>query len=330
MAPLTRTHGRGTASKPGRGSHGKTHLHQLAYGITGENSDYGDCVQPRNAAWLTGGSSSGAAASVQEGSAIASIGTDTGGSVRAPAAFCGLAGYRSSLGLGDWRGAAHLAPSFDTLGWLFRDLRDAPLLANALLDVPLINHSSNTKLRIGSVDTAFLHDCEPQVLDAFADFKTLLKSLDIEVDDISTESWTGSFDFFSAIQASEAAAIHAGNFTHFEPAIAERLEWGASISIEELQQLRGRHEDFRRAFDRLFDSRDFLILPCAPVSVLLAGADQSSARKRILRYTCPASLAGTPVVTVPLEGAGVQLVGRHGEDAKLVAFAAWLGESKNI
>jgi len=74
---------------------GKTHLHQLAYGITGENSDYGDCTQPRNAAWLTGGSSSGAAASVQEGSAVAAIGTDTGGSIRCPAALCGLAGYRS-------------------------------------------------------------------------------------------------------------------------------------------------------------------------------------------------------------------------------------------
>ena len=79
---------------------GKTHLHQLAYGITGENSEYGDCAQPRNPQALTGGSSSGSSASVQEGSAVASIGTDTGGSVRVPAALCGLAGYRSSLGLG--------------------------------------------------------------------------------------------------------------------------------------------------------------------------------------------------------------------------------------
>ncbi len=114
---------------------GKTHLHQLAYGITGENSDYGDCVQPRNAQWLTGGSSSGSAASVQEGSSVAAIGTDTGGSIRVPAALCGLAGYRSSLGLGGaqaWEGGTHLAESFDTLGWLFRDLRDGPALAAAL------------------------------------------------------------------------------------------------------------------------------------------------------------------------------------------------------
>src|SRR5580698_1667894 len=121
---------------------GKTHLHPLAYGITGENPEYGDCTQPRDSGALTGGSSSGAAASVQEGSAVAAIGTDTGGSVRAPAALCGLAGYRASIDLahqrGLWRGGTHLAPSFDTLGWLFRDVRDAPLLAEALfgLSVP--------------------------------------------------------------------------------------------------------------------------------------------------------------------------------------------------
>src|SRR5439155_18174256 len=92
---------------------GKTHLHPLAYGITGENRDFGDCVQPRDASLLTGGSSSGAAASVQERSAVAAIGTDTGGSIRAPAALCGLAGYRASIGLAWdcklWSGGVHLS-----------------------------------------------------------------------------------------------------------------------------------------------------------------------------------------------------------------------------
>ena len=111
---------------------GKTHLHPLAYGITGENPDFGDCEQPGNPGALTGGSSSGAAASVLEGSALAAIGTDTGGSIRGPAALCGLAGYRASIGRGDWRGGAHLAESFDTMGWLFRDLEDAPLLGESL------------------------------------------------------------------------------------------------------------------------------------------------------------------------------------------------------
>jgi Asp-tRNA(Asn)/Glu-tRNA(Gln) amidotransferase A subunit family amidase len=305
---------------------GKTHLHQLAYGITGENADYGDCSQPRNPAWLTGGSSSGAAASVQEGSAVAAIGTDTGGSIRCPAALCGLAGYRSSVGLGDWRGAAHLAPSFDTLGWLFRDLRDAPLLANALLDVPLVTHSSKRKVRIGSVDSPFLTDADPEVVREFEAFKEALHGLEIHVESFDSSSWKDSFEIFAPIQASEAAAVHAGYFSHFGPAIAERLAWGASISTDDLQQLRSRHEGFRKSFDGLFERYDFLILPCAPVSSLAVGADHSEARGKILRYTSPASLAGTPVVAIPLKGAGVQLIGRHGNDAALVAFAAYVGE----
>jgi aspartyl-tRNA(Asn)/glutamyl-tRNA(Gln) amidotransferase subunit A len=308
---------------------GKTHLHQLAYGITGENSNYGDCTQPRDAARLTGGSSSGAAASVQEGSALAAIGTDTGGSIRVPAALCGLAGYRSSLGLGDWRGAAHLAASFDTIGWLFRDLRDAPLLASALLDVPVRPHSPGRTIKIGAVDNAFIHDAEPQVSAAFTAFQQELQQAGATVANFDSSAWTGSFDLFAAIQASEAAAVHAGFFDHFEPAIADRLRWGASIAPPELGQLRARLGDFRARFDRLFDRYDFLILPCSPVSALGAGADHSAARARILRYTSAASLAGTPVVAIPLIEAGVQLVARHGADAELVAFAAHLGELRS-
>ncbi len=106
-----------------------------------------------------------------------------------PAALCGLAGYRSSVGLGDWRGAAHLAAIFDTLGWLFRDLRDAPLLANALLDVPLVTHSPEKKLRIGSVDSAFLIDAVPQVVQEFEAFKQTLRGLEIGVESFDSSIW---------------------------------------------------------------------------------------------------------------------------------------------
>ena len=138
---------------------GKTHLHPLAYGITGENPEFGDCLQPRDSNALTGGSSSGAAASVQEGSAVIAIGTDTGGSVRAPAALCGLAGYRASIGRGNWRGGAHLAESFDTMGCLFRDLADAPLMAG--LFAPGQTGRPQDFTRFAIVDDGFFHDCEP-------------------------------------------------------------------------------------------------------------------------------------------------------------------------
>jgi Asp-tRNA(Asn)/Glu-tRNA(Gln) amidotransferase A subunit family amidase len=301
---------------------GKTHLHQLAYGITGENSDYGDCVQPRNSAWLTGGSSSGAVASVQEGSAMMAIGTDTGGSVRVPASFCGLAGYRASINLGNWTGGSHLAQSFDTIGILFRDLRDGPWLARALFDLPEPEWLPERRANIGVVDPKFLLDCDPSILESFEAFTRSLAPH--TVTQVDTTFWEEAFSIFSPIQAHEAATLHSGNFTHFERLIRERLEWGASIPEAEISALRLRHTEFRRQMNTLFEQNDFLILPCAPVGHLLANADHSAARSRILRYTAPASLAGIPVVTVPLPVGGVQVMARQGADSDLLHFAAFL------
>jgi Asp-tRNA(Asn)/Glu-tRNA(Gln) amidotransferase A subunit family amidase len=312
---------------------GKTHLHPLAYGITGESPDYGDCAQPRDATRLTGGSSSGAAASVQEGSAVAAIGTDTGGSIRVPSALGGLAGYRASIDLahqrGLWRGGVHLAQSFDTLGWLFGDLQDAPLLAEALFGLSVPQHKP-TPLRIASVPDEFLHDCEPGVMAVFTKWQERLRNAGAEIVTFDTGSWSDAADIFAPIQAHEAAAIHTartgGDFSHFETQIAERLAWGASIDAEEIKRLRGRHAEFRKRADALLGEHDFLILPCAPVDCLIVGADHLQARHEILRYTVPMSLTGAPVVTLPDEsGAGIQLAAARGADARLLAFAAHLG-----
>jgi Asp-tRNA(Asn)/Glu-tRNA(Gln) amidotransferase A subunit family amidase len=304
---------------------GKANLHQLAYGITGKNSEYGDCLQPRDPLLLTGGSSSGSAASVQEGSAIAAIGTDTGGSIRVPAALCGLAGYRSSLGLGGapaWEGGVHLAVSFDTLGWLFRDLRDGPALASVLLDVPQV--AAPQSVTIAAVGDSFLHDCEPAVLEMYSGWQETLRRSGAELRVFEPDFWADSRDIFSPLQAHEAAAVHRGNFEHFEPDIAQRLAWGASLSAAEVEGLRARHAAFRAQMDILLDRYDFLILPCAPVSALLEDADHSASRLNILRYTTPASLAGMPAVTLAAPGGGVQLIAARGSDARLLAFAAGL------
>jgi Asp-tRNA(Asn)/Glu-tRNA(Gln) amidotransferase A subunit family amidase len=312
---------------------GKTHLHPLAYGITGENPDYGDCVQPDDRRWLTGGSSSGAAASVQERSAIAAIGSDTGGSIRVPAALCGLAGYRASIELGEqcglWRGGAHLAESFDTVGWLFPDLRDGPLLAEALFDLR-VPRLAETRVRVGCVDAAFLHDGEPGVLGCFAGWQRCLAERGAEIVAFDASFWDEAMEIYAPIQASEAAAIHGaktgGDFSHFEASIAERLSWGASIPAVELENLRGRCAAFRERMDGLLREYDFVMAPCAPVCRLAAGADQSGSRRMILRYTTPMSLAGVPVMALPGEGgAGVQLVAARGADARLLAYGAGLG-----
>ncbi len=306
---------------------GKTHLHPLAYGITGENPEFGDCVQPGNPTALTGGSSSGAAASVLEGSAVAAIGTDTGGSVRAPAALCGLAGYRASHDRGNWRGAAHLAQSFDTMGWLFRDLEDAPHLVSVFAP-DLATPISHFK-RIAVIDDSFLHDCESEIVDSLHATVRELEALGLRASIVNVDWWADSFEIFAPIQAWEAARIHAGHFDRFESSIRERLEWGARITTDEIAALRRRHEAFRARMDELLATHDLLLLPAAPVARLAAGADHSQTRGRLLRYTTPFSLAGVPVVTIPCAVGGMQLAAARGNDEALVQLAALLGASRN-
>jgi Asp-tRNA(Asn)/Glu-tRNA(Gln) amidotransferase A subunit family amidase len=342
---------------------GKTHMHQLAYGITGQNRDFGDCLQPADASLLTGGSSSGAAASVQEGSALAAIGTDTGGSIRVPAALCGLAGFRASIDLPTrihapmWHGGVHLAPSFDTLGLLFRDLRDGPALAAALFNLD----ADPTRLvtpRIAIVSAAFLHDAESEVLEAYAAQQESLRSTGATLHEIDSAFWHDALDIFAPIQAHEAAhiqrhklAAHAGSgyradelnlpgslgpsffpptvtipdFSVFEPSIAERLTWGETFSPQAIAALRLRHQAFRQGMDAILTQYDLLLLPCAPTCQLRADADHSTTRARILRYTTPLSLSGLPTVTLPHPGGiGMQLASARGRDAALLDYAASL------
>jgi aspartyl-tRNA(Asn)/glutamyl-tRNA(Gln) amidotransferase subunit A len=305
---------------------GKTHLHPLAYGITGENPDFGDCVQPGHPAALTGGSSSGAVASVLEGSAVAAIGTDTGGSIRVPAALSGLVGYRASLGRGDWRGGFHLAESFDTMGWLFRDLRDAPLLAfpYAPEDAP----HPRPFTRFAYVADSFLTDCEPGVIASFHAAIRELESLGLAGRDISPEWWSESMEIFAPIQAHEAARYHAGNFACIQPAIRERLEWGARINPQEIAELRQRRAEFCARMDEFFSAHELLLLPCSPVAELTAGADHSQTRARLLRYTTPFSLTGVPAIAIPCAHGGVQLAAPLDADESLLALAAQVGEQR--
>ncbi len=310
---------------------GKTHLHQLAYGITGESRDFGDCVQPRDATTLTGGSSSGAAASVQEGSALAAIGTDTGGSVRAPAALCGLAGYRSSIAINTtevWQGGGHLAPSFDTVGWLYRDLRDGPVLGHALFGLPLANTPTLAGLRVGLPEASYFHDCEPAVLATLQIWKARLLACGALLTEFDATMWSDATAIIAPIQAHEAATLHRGHFDACEAVISQRLAWGASITDDALAALLERRAAFRAETYALFKRFDFLLLPCTPMASLYAGADHTETRARILRYTSPISLTGLPVVTLPGPGpqpsGGLQLVGAMGSDAPLLALSAAL------
>jgi Asp-tRNA(Asn)/Glu-tRNA(Gln) amidotransferase A subunit family amidase len=302
---------------------GKTHLHALAYGITGENPDYGDCVQPNDPGAFTGGSSSGAAASVQEGSAVAAIGTDTGGSIRVPAALCGLAGYRATLGRGDWRGGTHLAECFDTMGWFFRDLEDAPLLAAPF--APASSTSTSRFTQFAFVDGSFLKDCESQIVDSLRSVVRTLRALGLEGRPIDPDWWDEAAEIFPRLQAVEAAEVHVGHFDHFESVIRDRLRWGAGMTSDEIAVLRRRHSAFRTRMDELFATHDFILLPSASVARLAVGQDHSQTRNRLLRYRTPFSLAGVPTVVIPCAHGGMQLAAARGCDESLLKLAAQIG-----
>lgn len=312
---------------------GKTHLHQLAYGITGENPDFGNCFQPTNPNLLTGGSTSGGAASVQEGSAMAAIGTDTGGSIRVPAALCGLAGYRASITLSGehgtnlWRGGEHLAPSFDTIGWIYRDLADGPLLGKALFNLPQPRVPRIDQLQIGLPDESFLFDCEAEVFAALDEWASLFRSLGAQIERFDTSIWRNAKEIFPPLQANEAAALHLEPRDIFDPIIAERLRWGASLKPAELATLREMLVAFRQQSEHQLQNFDLLLLPNTPIGELRANVDHSNTRARILRYTMPISLLGRPAITLPGRRGAPQLVGKLNTDAALLALTAALAEN---
>jgi Asp-tRNA(Asn)/Glu-tRNA(Gln) amidotransferase A subunit family amidase len=275
---------------------------------------------------------------VQEGSALAAIGTDTGGSIRVPAALCGLAGYRCSITLSTpdlWRGGYHLAASFDTLGWLYRDLADGPMLGHALFDLPYATPPTLEHLRIASPTIPFLYDCEPDVLATLHLWQSRLQSHGVRLSSFDAGFWVDSTSIYAHIQANEAAALHRGHFHHFESVIAERLAWGESLTSAELIPFHNQLAAFRASTHALFQACDYLLLPCAPVSSLVAGTDHTQTRTHMLRYTTPLSLAGLPVVTLPSFSSqppkgGLQLVGPLGSDAALLALSASLSEKFSI
>jgi aspartyl-tRNA(Asn)/glutamyl-tRNA(Gln) amidotransferase subunit A len=226
-----------------------------------------------------------------------------------------------------------------------------PVLAEGLfgLQVPresnfaAISSPGKSSVRIGAIATEFLNDCDANVISRIC--KQSLAASGADIQSFDAQYWDDALSIYAPIQASEAAAIHAAasgrdyscfpapgceNFSHFLKAISERLAWGASLGAEELSRQRQRHTEFRARIDKLFQSFDFLILPCSPISKLQAGKDHTQTRPKILRYTTPLSLAGTPVVALPFpNGAGVQLSAPRGEDARLLAYSALLPSGEN-
>jgi len=146
-----------------------------------------------------------------------------------------------------------------------------------------------------------------------------------QVEEVRPDFMADAFSIYAPLQAAEAARLHAGFFDEFEPVIADRLRWGASLQAKEITELHVRHQGFVRETDALFSHADLLLMPAVPLPRLAAGTDLSAARPRILRYTTPGSLAGLPAVVLPGKP-GVQLLAARGNDSRLLEFAARLGK----
>jgi Asp-tRNA(Asn)/Glu-tRNA(Gln) amidotransferase A subunit family amidase len=209
------------------------------------------------------------------------------------------------------------------MGWLFRDLQDAPRLGGLFAqgETKEVRHFD----RFAVVGDNFLEDCEAVITAGLRATSAELEGLGLRGAVFDAGSWADAFSIFAPIQAWEAARIHAGNFDRIESSIRERLEWGARITAGEIAGLRVRHAEFRAHVDALLAEHGLLLMPATPVARLDAGADHSQTRGRLLRYTVPFSLAGVPVVTIPCAVGGMQLAAARGCDGALLEFAAQLG-----
>jgi len=295
---------------------GKTHLVEFASGLTGENPHYGDCPHPRFSDRLSGGSSSGSAALVAAGVTPLAIGTDTGGSVRVPAAWCGLYGFRLTPGDDLIRDAFPLAPSMDTAGWFTANAADLLTTVTALCG-PAATSSRQPKgcylnaRRLApdmEADTATACDFAAASLTGHADSATEAALL---------TSWRDAVKTYVTIGMSEAYLVHrdwlAPYREHYDPVIWRRFTDAGHFPADEIARARQTMADIRTAWREFFTVYDFLVLPTVPSAAPTKAEATPELRRNILTLTTPASLGGLPVLSLPVSlksglTAGLQIV----------------------
>lgn len=309
---------------------GKTVMDEMAYGLTGENAHYGAPTNPRTPLRFTGGSSSGSAAAVAGGLADIALGTDTGGSVRIPASFCGLYGFRPSHGRVSAVGVVPLAPSFDTVGWFAREAGPLAAVGRALLgawdDAPpsgvLVVEDA-----FGAADAPVRTALGP-ALDAVT--SVLGPPRDVT---LGRDGFAGWREVFRVLQSRDAWRTHgawiAGARPDFSAPVAQRFAWAATVTEAMERAANEVRARMTADLDRLLAGGAVLCLPTAPTLAPARNAsaeDLESYRARTLCLTCIAGLAGLPQVTLPLaevDGCpvGLSLIARRGADGALLDAA---------
>jgi amidase len=309
---------------------GKTNLHELAFGVTGENPWYGTPVNPLDPARMPGGSSSGSAVAVALGEADVAIGTDTGGSIRIPAACCGVAGLKTTVGRVPVDGVRALAPSFDTVGLLARNvaaLSAAFPLLSAELPAPL--SAAADGLLVGRV--CGLPDVDVEI-DAAID--AALGGAEVAVEQIALSGWGEAFTAHRVVLSAEAfasdGALLEGDFRNgLGHDVRGKLERGASVTAAQLGVARDTARAWRAELLGMLGRVGALALPSIPCPPPLLGGEWN----RLVWLTAPINLVGLPAVAIPVLPVGppagrsgippsLQLVGAPGSEEQLLALAA--------
>lgn len=315
---------------------GKTHLHEVALGITGLNG-YGGTEHPVLAGHVPGGSSSGAAVSVALGQADFALGTDTGGSVRVPAAWCGVVGYKPTKDHPAWStdGVLPLSVTCDHAGPLARDVATMARI-HAALSGETVTPQDWAGVRVGVWQPEGWTDAA--VREAVEAFGAGLAARGAHLSPVALPEM---LDAYSPIVLSEAAQVHAQALQEEDPGFLPftlmSLRQGAALEAAEVAAAFARRAAYRAELDALLERFDVLLAPAVPTPPPLAGQDEVAVgsgtmplRRAVLRLTTPFSLLGAPTLALPTAAPwiGAQLVGRHGDDARLLGLALTLEDSR--
>lgn len=318
---------------------GRTQTDELTFSLMGQNAHYPYPVNPAAPDRVTGGSSSGSAAAVAGGLADIGLGSDTGGSIRGPASFCGLVGLRLTHRAVSLDGAMPLAPSLDTFGWFARDIETYGKVADVLLPAGSGDPARVWKpVRLAVLDDLLLG------LDERTEYERMIgTAAGVIGQPQATSPFAQSIDdlywAFRRIQAAEAWAVH-GPFIssgdrRLGPGVRERFEFGSTIDAATVERESAVRAAFRTEFAGMLGADGLLVLPTMPGAAPLkdtAFDDIQAYRERALRLLCLSGLAGFPQITLPLgrvHGApfGLSLLGPEGSDRALVGLARTILEA---
>ena len=319
---------------------GKTNLHEFAFGTTSDETAFGPVRHPADPARSPGGSSGGSAVAVVEGIGYASVGTDTGGSVRIPAAACGIVGLKPSFGEIPCVGVVPLSATLDHVGPLARTVSDASLLFRAMKGSTVQeNAPAGGTLTFGIPRPYFFDRLEQGARTCTDRAVTRLRQAGYAVHDTTVEGAELTPDVYLHICLPEASAFHARTLDMcpdaYSPGVRLRLELGRYALAEDYLRAMRLRGVLTAAVDRALAGRDALLLPTLPIPAPTIGAAMvdingvaAPVRATMLSRTQLFNITGHPAIALPA-GAGpeglprsIQLVGHRGRTDRLVDIAA--------